>query len=203
MRRSKFRQVLRKLRGRKTVKPCVKSAGGMKKILSVFLIALLALAVLSVIGVLLFRHFVADQIMDKGGMMNPDYISETDTVSVLDGDHTYVDNEKLLQVITGTWSSEDGRYAVKLDSEYRIVFSLDGETLLESHIHFAYPQPGTVRATEFSLDCCTLQKEDEAPAGEITSFYHETSEEDADGRLIIEIDLAGSSETVELKKQEN
>lgn len=44
----------------------------MKKILTVLLIALLALTVLGVTGVLLFRHFVADQIMDKGGMMNPD-----------------------------------------------------------------------------------------------------------------------------------
>ena len=65
----------------------------MKKILSVFLLALLALTVLSVTGVLLFRHFVADQIMDKGGMMNPDYKDGTETVPILDGDHTYVDNE--------------------------------------------------------------------------------------------------------------
>ena len=46
----------------------------MKRILSVFLIALLVLTVLGVTGVLLFRHFVADQIMDKGGMMNPDFV---------------------------------------------------------------------------------------------------------------------------------
>lgn len=46
----------------------------MKKILSVFLIALLALTVLGVTGVLLFRYIVADQIMDKGGMVNPDFV---------------------------------------------------------------------------------------------------------------------------------
>ena len=68
----------------------------MKRILSVFLIALLVLTVLGVTGVLLFRHFVADQIMDKGGMMNPDYMDETETTPILDGYHTYVDNEKLL-----------------------------------------------------------------------------------------------------------
>lgn len=173
----------------------------MKKILSVFLIALLALTVLSVIGVLLFRHFIASQIMDKGGMMNPDYIDETDTVSIPDGDYTYVDNEKLLQVITGTWSSEDEHYTIKLDSKYGIALLLDGEPLLEDHIQFVYLQPGIVRSTEFSLNSCTLQKKDGSPAGEITSFYHETSEEDVSGRLIIEIVLAGSSKTVELKKQ--
>lgn len=72
----------------------------MKEILSVFLIVLTALGVT---GVLLFRHFVADQIMDKGGMMDPDDMDGTETILILDGDHTYVDNEKLLQVITGTW----------------------------------------------------------------------------------------------------
>ena len=97
---------------------------GIEKILSVFLIAL---TVLGVTGVLLFRYIVADQIMDKGGMMNPDFVDGTDDVHILDGDHTYVDNEKLLQVITGTWSSEDGHYAIKLDSDCRITLSLDGE----------------------------------------------------------------------------
>ena len=50
----------------------------MKKILSVFLIALLALTVLGVTGVLLFRYFVADQIMDNGGTMNTDYMDGTE-----------------------------------------------------------------------------------------------------------------------------
>lgn len=174
----------------------------MKKILMVFLIVLLALTVLGVTGVFLFRHFVADQIMDKGGMMNPDYMDGTDDVYMQDGDYTYVDNEKLLQVITGIWSSEDGHYTIKLDSDYRIILSLDGEPLLDDHIQFVYLQPGIVRSTEFSLDSCILQKKDGSPAGEITSFYHEVSEEDASGRLIVEIDLAGSSKTVEFKKQE-
>lgn len=174
----------------------------MKKVLTVLLIVLLALTVLCVTGVLLFRHFVADQIMDKGGMMNPDYMDGTDAVPILDGDHTYVDNEKLLQVITGTWSSEDGHYTIKLDSDYRIILWLDGEPLLEDHIQFVYLQPGIIRSTELSLDSCILQKEDGSPAGEITSFYHEVSEEDTRGRLIVEIDLADNSKTVEFKKQE-
>lgn len=174
----------------------------MKKNLSVLLIILLALMVLAVAGVLLFRHFVTGQIMDKGGMMNPDYMDGTDEVHILDGDHTYVDNERLLQVITGTWSSEDGHYAIRLDSDYRIIFSLDGESLLDDHIQFVYPQPGIIRSTEFSLDSCILQKKDGFRVGEIVSLYHETSEEDTSGRLILEINLAGSSKTVEFKKQE-
>lgn len=174
----------------------------MKRILSVFLIALLVLTVLGVTGVLLFRHFVADQIMDKGGMMNPDYMDGTDDIHILDGDHTYVDNEKLLQVITGTWSSEDGHYAIKLDSDCRITLSLDGELLLDDHIQFVYLQPGIVQSTEFFLDSYVLQRKDGSPAGEITSFFHEASDEDTSGRLIVEIALAGNSKTVELKKQE-
>ena len=93
----------------------------MKKILSVFLIALLALTVLGVTGVLLFRYFVADRIMDNGGTMNTDYMDGSETPFILDGDHTYVDNEKLLQVITGTWASEDGHYVIKLNSDCRII----------------------------------------------------------------------------------
>ena len=174
----------------------------MKKILSILLIALLALTVLGLTGVLLFRRFVADQIMDKGGMMNPDHMDGTDTASILDGDHTYIDNEKLLQVITGTWSSEDGHYVIKLNSDCRIILSLDGEPLLDDYIQFVYLQPGIDRSTEFSLDSFVLQKRDGSPAGEITSFYHEGAEEDTGGRLIVEIDLAGSSKTVEFKKQE-
>ncbi len=174
----------------------------MKRILTVLLIVLLALTGLCVTGVLLFHHFVADQIMDKGGMMNPDYTDGTDDVYMQDDGYTYVDNEKLLQVITGIWSSEDGHYAIKLDSDYRIVLSLDGEPLLDDYIQFVYLQPGIVRSTEFSLDSCILQKEDGSPVGEIVSICHEVSGEDISGRVIVEIDLAGNSKTVEFKKQE-
>lgn len=80
----------------------------MEKILCVSLIALLALTVLGVTGVLLFRHFIADRIMDNGGTMNTDYMDGSETPHMLDGDHTYVDNEKLLQVITGTGQVRTG-----------------------------------------------------------------------------------------------
>ena len=163
---------------------------------------LAALTLVTLTGVGLFKHFVTDQIMDKGGMMEPDYVDGPDDVHILDGDYTYVDNEKLLQAITGTWSSEDGHYVIRLDSDCRIILSLDGEPLLDDHIQFVYLQPGIVQSTEFSLDSCVLQRKDGSPAGEITSFHHETSEEDTSGRLIVEIDLAGNSKTIEFKKQE-
>ena len=171
----------------------------MKRV-KIMLGVLAALTLVTLTGVGLFKHFVTDQIMDKGGMMNPDYVDGTDDVHILDGDHTYVDNEKLLQVITGTWSSEDGHYVIKLDSDCRIILSLDGEPLLDDHIQFVYLQPGIVQSTEFSLDSCVLQRKDGSPAGEITSFYHEVSDEDTSGRLIVEIDLADNSKTVEFKK---
>lgn len=161
-----------------------------------------ALTLVTLTGVGLFKHFVTDQIMDKGGMMEPDYVDGTDDVHILDGDYTYVDNEKLLQAITGTWSSEDGHYVIRLDSDCRIILSLDGEPLLDDHIQFVYLQPGIVQSTEFSLDSCVLQRKDGSPAGEITSFYHEVSDEDTSGRLIVEIDLADNSKTIEFKKQE-
>ena len=105
-------------------------------------------------------------------------------------------------MITGTWSSEDGHYVIKLNSDCRIILSLDGEPLLDDHIQFVYLQPGIVQSTEFSLDSYVLQRKDGSPAGEITSFFHEASDEDTSGRLIVEIALAGNSKTVELKKQE-
>lgn len=173
----------------------------MKRV-KIMLGVLAALTLVTLTGVGLFKHFVTDQIMDKGGMMEPDYVDGPDDVHILDGDYTYVDNEKLLQAITGTWSSEDGHYVIRLDSDCRIILSLDGEPLLDDHIQFVYLQPGIVQSTEFSLDSCVLQRKDGSPAGEITSFYHEVSDEDTSGRLIVEIDLAGNSKTIEFKKQE-
>ena len=43
----------------------------MKKALRIGLIVLLVLAVLATAFVLLYRHFVTDRIMDRGGMENP------------------------------------------------------------------------------------------------------------------------------------
>lgn len=126
----------------------------------------------------------------------------SETPTILDGDHTYADNEMLLQVISGTWSSEDGHYVIELDSDCRIKLLLDGEQLLDDPIQFVYLQPGIVQSTEFFPGYLRIAEERWIPCGEITSFYHEALDEDTDGRLITELDLADSSKTVEFKKQE-
>ena len=56
----------------------------------------------------LYKHFVTDQIMDRGGMENPD------VAFPLDGDRTYVDNAVLWSVLAGTWASADGRWQASI-----------------------------------------------------------------------------------------
>ena len=53
----------------------------MKKVLRVVLIVLLLLAILAAACVLLYRHFVTNQIMDRGGMENPFPDSAAEEVS--------------------------------------------------------------------------------------------------------------------------
>ena len=69
----------------------------------IFLLGVLVGIALSV----LYKHFVTDQIMDRGGMENPDFAYP------LDGDRTYVDNSALWPVLEGTWKSTDGRWVTK------------------------------------------------------------------------------------------
>ena len=64
----------------------------------IFLLGVLVGIALSV----LYKHFVTDRIMDRGGMENPDFAYP------LDGDRTYVDNSALWPVLEGTWKSTDG-----------------------------------------------------------------------------------------------
>ena len=72
----------------------------MKKGLKIVIVTALALVLLALAGFWLYRHFVADRIMDGGGgMKNPD------AVQILDGDYTYVDNSILWAVLEGTWKS--------------------------------------------------------------------------------------------------
>ena len=53
----------------------------MKKALLIVLIVILALAILATAFVLLYRHFVTNQIMDRGGMENPFLEDTQDTQS--------------------------------------------------------------------------------------------------------------------------
>ena len=173
----------------------------MKKVLLVLLIVLLVLAILCAAGVFLFRHFVADRIMDKGGMENPDYVPED--VQPLDGDYTCAANELLLDKITGTWESTDGHWMMTLGEDYGITLSLDGETVLEDSLQFTYLQPGEERCTELALSsgANTLRREDGSPVNEISSLRHEPAESDAYGRLCMVLtDADANEETTEFTK---
>lgn len=109
----------------------------------IFLLGVLVGIALSI----LYKHFVTDRIMDRGGMENPDFAYP------LDGDRTYVDNSALWPVLEGTWKSTDGRWQAVIGEESGIVLTADGETVLESPLHFTYAEwiidPGT-------LDCDDL-----------------------------------------------
>ena len=104
----------------------------------IFLLGVLVGIALSV----LYKHFVTDRIMDRGGMENPDFAYP------LDGDRTYVDNSALWPVLEGTWKSTDGRWQAVIGEESGIVLTADGETVLESPLHFTYLRPGKVFFTE-------------------------------------------------------
>ena len=82
----------------------------------------------------LYKHFVTDRMMDKGGMENP-FIERP-----LDGDYTYVDNSILWPILEGTWSSEDGRWQAVISENSGIAFRLDGKTV---HHTLTVRNPGT------------------------------------------------------------
>lgn len=163
-----------------------------KKVLIVLLIVLPVLTLLGVIGVFLFRHFVAGQIMDWGGMENPDAGPEEERQ--LDGDYTYVANELLLDRIAGTWESTDGRWRMTLSGDYGITMTLDGDTVLADTLEFTYLQPGEVLNTELRLLSreYALRRTDGSTAGEIFSMYHESAEDDEHGKICMEITDEGA-----------
>ncbi len=158
-------------------------------------LAAAALALLSLTGFLLYRHFVTEQIMDGGGgMENPDVIE------ILDGDHTYIDNSVLWPVLAGTWESADGRWQALIREESGMALMLDGEAVLNSGLSFTYLQPGEVLQTELYPDGCTLQTPDLRTLGEITCLCHEAGD-GGSGTLRMEMELPdGTEETVELQK---
>ena len=169
----------------------------MKKGLKIVIVTALALVLLALAGFWLYRHFVADRIMDGGGgMQNPD------AVQILDGDYTYVDNSILWAVLEGTWKSAEGRWQAVVSEESGIALMMDGEAVLKGELHFTYLQPGEVLQTEFYLDDYTLRTPDLKSLGEITYLCHEAGD-GGSGTLRIEMDLSGGTEeTVKLKKTE-
>ena len=140
----------------------------------------------------LYKHFVTDRIMDKGGMENP-FIERP-----LDGDYTYVDNSILWPILEGTWSSEDGRWQAVLSEESGVAFTLDGKTVLSTPLDFTYLQPGKARDTELRPEQNTLQT---AGPWEIRDFYYCAAGEEKIGTLMLRLKLPGNGdETIQFLK---
>ena len=144
----------------------------------------------------LYKHFVTDQIMDGGdGMENPD------AASLLDGDHTYVDNSVLWPVLEGTWESEDGRWQADIGEESGIVLSADGETVLVSPLDFTYLRPGKVVWTELEVEEHELVTPDGASLGRIKEFGYEALDGEGSGTLELTLERPDESEeTVTFQK---
>lgn len=158
--------------------------------------AVLALCVLG--GVLVFRHFVTDHVLDGDGMENPDWVDSTENIEMLDGDHTYVANNVLLEVIAGTWESGDDRFLLEIRDDCGVRLFMDGEAVLDEQIQFTYLQPGYVFSTDFDLDSGELRRE-QTFVGRVTAFYHEAGS--GSGSIFMKVAYEDdSSEMIELKK---
>ena len=144
----------------------------------------------------LYKHFVTDQIMDGGdGMENPD------AAFLLDGDHTYVDNDALWPVLEGTWESEDGRWQASIGEESGIVLRADGETVLVSPLYFTYLRPGKVVWTELEVEKRELVTPGGVLLGKIKDFGHEASDGEGSGTLELTLERPDESEeTVTFQK---
>ena len=175
----------------------------MKKWVIIFMIPGI-LVILMLGGAWAYQHFALDQIMDKDGMENPDY-DPSDDLIVLDGDATYADNEKLLQIIVGVWTSTDGRWEMAISREDEnngdnasVVLTLDGSTMLEDIVSFTYLQPGDGSSTEFTLNSRSLVDGDGTALGEIQDFYYEA--DTGNGRIVMDVAYENdNSETVEFR----
>ena len=151
-----------------------------------------AAAVLTAVGFLAFRRYTAYHTLDKGNTEDP-LVGELDglTVHMTDGNFTYVDNGVLMEVITGSWESTDGRFILTIREDQTFSLTLDGETVMEDTLQFTYLQPGKVFSTEFDLSCCELKS-----GGRIDAFVHNASDE---GSGIIRMEIVyedNSRETV-------
>ena len=163
-----------------------------RRMIWIFLIGVLAGIALS--G--LYKHFVTDRIMDGGnGMENPD------AAFLLDGNHTYVDNDALWPVLEGAWESEDGRWQASISEESGIVLRADGETVLASPLDFTYLRPGKVVWTELEVEKRELVTPGGVLLGKIKDFGHEASDGEGSGTLELTLERPDESEeTVTFQK---
>lgn len=127
---------------------------------------------------------------------------KADEEELLDGYHAYADNEAILSAITGTWTSADGRYVMRLTEYYEITITLDEETVLIGSFDFAYllpREPDEDDDIELNVSVHELVHSDGTVFARINNLYYDANET-AD-KMILEIhDMNSNNETVELCK---
>lgn len=166
----------------------------MKRVIIIFILIVI-LAIGTVLGL---RIWAAAHVLDKDGMIDPNYTQpgETGEPFMTDGDYTYVDNEKLLEVIAGTWSSTNEQCTLVIEEDYSMVLLVDEVKVLEDVLEFTYLQPGPVSQTDFSINAQNIILADGTNIGEIQYFYHKAGENR--GQILIELKQEdGSEETME------
>ena len=162
------------------------------------LIFVAVLAVLLLAIKLAYRHFVTDMIMDRGMEAN----FPTDTLEILDGDYTYIANDILLELLAGSWISQDGGWGMTITREGTMTLTRDGETVLETPLQFTYLQPGKVDSTDILPDSVALCHQDSTPIGEISKMRHESGE--GSGTICVEHKRKnGTFESLQLHKMED
>lgn len=145
-------------------------------------IGLCALAVAILAGLGLYRHFAAEE------------------PTKLDGPYTYVDNEKLLQSIAGTWTSVDERFALSIQEDGTVEIQWNGETVLEDTLQFNYLQPGNASDTEFDLSAWALTQNDGTAVGTVEALHYEAA---GNGSIVMKLeDTNGKIETIVFWKNE-
>ncbi len=121
---------------------------------------------------------------------------------VLDGGYSYVDNDKLLEVLTGTWISTDGHFELTIWEDSNISIAMDRTVVLEDTLKFTYLQPGYVACTEFGLSCWDLIDKDGTTLAIIDFLRHEAAgDSKGNGLIIMEIETAdGSCKSIVFEK---
>lgn len=157
------------------------------KVITIAVLVLLALLVCT----LLWQHFITDQIMDKG-MEYGEY-----QYGMVDGDHTYMDNPKLFEVLEGCWESNDGRWALTITGEAfdtQMSLSLNGEAAVECNLDYTYllPDSDPNRKTDLEPEMKQLTDGSGNSLGEIVSLYHRADE--GDGTLHLTVRMMDESE---------
>lgn len=169
----------------------------------------LAVGAMAVIGALLYGILVSDRGKDEVNTGNQDPSGHKDRDPgnnkdseeepfFYDGDFTYVDNEQLLSVIEGEWTSTDGVYQLVIGNNYEIVIFLKGEKVIEDTLHYTYLQPGYVSQTEFSIDASEIDLEDRNNPCEIVQFYHKADENRGMIYFVLK-NKDGGEETIEFR----